>query len=151
MLPRSLALSLCLLVVTFVPALASDEKPGPIAAAAARAITPADAQMPSWAAERTEKRPIALSAMYGTYGALQVMDVVSTRRAIAAGATEQNPLVGRGDTGRLIAVKAAAGVSTIFFAERMWKRNKVGAVIVMAALNGASAAIVARNLRNARR
>jgi hypothetical protein len=48
-------------------------------------------------------------------------------------------------------VKAAAGASTIYFAERMWKKNRLGAVIVMAALNGATAAIVTRNQRNSRR
>ena len=88
--------------------------------------------------------------MYGSYAAIQALDIMSTRRAISAGAREQNPLMGGGNLGAMIGVKAAAGASTIFFAERMWKRNKVGAVVMMAALNGASAAIVARNQRNAR-
>jgi hypothetical protein len=78
------------------------------------------------------------------------MDVVSTRQALAAGALERNPLMKNGNMAAMIAVKAAAGASTIYFAERLWKKNRVGAVIVMAALNGASAAIVARNQRNAR-
>ena len=46
---------------------------------------------------------------------------------------------------------AAAGVSTIYFAERLWKKNRLGAIIVMAALNGAQAAVVAHNTHNVRR
>jgi hypothetical protein len=97
------------------------------------------------------KRPVTLTALYGTYASIQALDVVSTHRAIANGAQERNPLMRGGSVGTMIAVKAATGAATIFFAERMWKKNRVGAVIVMAALNGASAAIVARNQRNARR
>jgi len=97
------------------------------------------------------KRPVTLTALYGTYVTIQALDVVSTHRAIANGAQERNALMRGGSVGTMIAVKAASGAATIFFAERMWKKNRVGAVIVMAALNGASAAIVARNQRNARR
>jgi hypothetical protein len=93
---------------------------------------------------------MVLSALYGTYGTLQALDVVSTRRALAAGARERNPMMKGGNMTAMIAVKAAAGASTIFFTERLWKKNRVGAIIVMAALNGASAAIVAHNQRNAR-
>jgi hypothetical protein len=58
-----------------------------------------------------------------------------------------NPLLEHGGDARTIAVKAVAGAGTIFFAERAWKKNKVGAIVMMAALNGATAAIVARNAR----
>jgi hypothetical protein len=126
---RHLSLVAVLLLLTSATARAADE--------------------PIWAMPRTEKRPAALTALYGSYAALQVADVVTTRRAIAAGAREQNPLMGSGGTGQMIAIKAAAGASTIFFVERLWKKNKVGAVVVMAALNGATAAIAMRNARNA--
>ena len=33
-----------------------------------------------------------LPVLYGSYGLLQAMDIVSTKRAIAAGAHEANPL-----------------------------------------------------------
>ena len=123
----------------------------PLTAAVSRAAKEAAPEIAPWAVHEPEQRPKALLAMYGAYAGIQVMDVVSTRKAIAAGARESNPVMGDGNVGRMIAVKAATGVSTIYFAERMWKKNRVGAVIVMAALNGASAAIVARNQRNARR
>ena len=99
---------------------------------------------------QTPRRPVALATLYGTYGTLQVLAVVSTHRALAAGAQERNPIMKSG-TPSMIAVKAVTGASTIYFAERMWKKNRVGAVIVMAVLNGATAAVVARNQRNARR
>jgi hypothetical protein len=47
-------------------------------------------------------------------------------------------------------LKAATTASTIFFAERMWKKNKVGAVVMLAAINGATAAVSMHNMRNAR-
>lgn len=94
---------------------------------------------------------MALAALYGTYGTLQVMDVSTTRKALSSGARERNPLMNNGNLAAMVAVKAAAGASTIYFAERMWKKNRAGAVIVMAALNGVSAAIVAHNQHNARR
>ena len=123
----------------------------PIAAAVARAAKDAEPSVDLWTLSQTPRRPVTLAALYGTYGALQAMDVVTTRRAIAVGANERNPLMKNGNMAAMIAVKAAAGASTIYFTERLWKKNRVGAVIVMAALNGATAAIVANNHRHARR
>jgi hypothetical protein len=88
--------------------------------------------------------------MYGTYGALSVMDLVSTRKAVANGAFEANPLMGSGNTKQMLAMKAATGAMSIYFAEKLWKKNRVGAIVTMAAINGMTAAIVARNTRNAR-
>jgi hypothetical protein len=56
-----------------------------------------------------------------------------------------------GHVGTMIAVKAATGVSTMYITEKMWKKNRAGAVILMAAINGATAAVVAHNARNVRR
>jgi hypothetical protein len=155
---RRIAVTLMLLAGFSTAALAAEEpttaKTGtPLATAIVNAAkntgTPAASNL--WAIAQGPRRPVALSALYGTYGTLQALDVVSTRRAIAAGAQERNPLMKNGNVAAMVAVKTAAGASTIYFAERMWKKNRVGAVIVMAALNGASAAIVAHNQRNARR
>jgi hypothetical protein len=156
MLRRVAALTLVLMTGPATAVMASDSdnlqaQTAPIAAAVARAARSTDPTTNLWALSQNPKRPIALSALYGTYGALQALDVMSTRRALSAGAREGNPLMKSGSMGAMIAVKAAAGVSTIYFTEKLWKKNRVGAVIVMAALNGASAAIVAHNQRNARR
>jgi hypothetical protein len=48
------------------------------------------------------------------------------------------------------AVKAASTAASIYFAERAWKKNRRGTIVLMAIVNGAAAAVVARNLRNAR-
>ena len=155
MLRRIAALTLLLLAGPAMAAVAADADTGaksaaPIADAVARAARGDDMSAYPWASAEAPKRPVILAALYGTYGTLQAMDVVSTRQALAVGALERNPLMKNGNMAAMIAVKAAAGASTIYFAERLWKKNRVGAVIVMAALNGASAAIVARNQRNAR-
>ena len=125
----------------------------PLAEAIARAAKNADADagVNLWSLSQSPRRPAMLSTLYGTYGALQALDVVTTRRALAAGAREQNPVMNNGNMATMIAVKAAAGVSTVYFTERLWKKNRAGAIVVMAALNGVSAAIVAHNQRIGRR
>jgi hypothetical protein len=118
------------------------------AAAAARGV-PLSA--PQWAVERPQARPAALPALYGTYAALQVVDVYSTRKAIAAGAHEANAALRSGGTLGMVTMKAAAGAGTIYFADRAWKRNKPGAIALMLALNGATALVAARNIHNSHR
>lgn len=99
------------------------------------------------------RRPAALPIMYATLGALQALDVYSTRRAIGAGAREANPLMrsAAGGSGTMLAVKALSTAGTIYFTERAWKKSRKGAIVLMAAINGVTAAIAARNIRNARR
>ncbi len=97
-----------------------------------------------------EKRPAVLPVLYGSYATLQVLDFLSTRKAIQSGGHETNPVMGSGHAGQMIAVKAIGGAASIYFAERMWKKNRVGAVVTMALLNGATAAIVAHNTQVAR-
>jgi hypothetical protein len=123
----------------------------PMSSAIAKAAREAAFTIPAWAVDRAERRPAVLPALYGTYAALQGLDIYSTRRALSAGATEANPLLRSGGTARALAIKGAAGAATIFFAERAWKKNRAGAIVLMAALNGATAAIVARNAHNVRR
>lgn len=103
-------------------------------------------------AARAERRPTALPILYVSFGAMQALDVSSTTRALEAGAREQNPLLARfgGHLGATLAVKAATGVATVFVAERLWKTNRVGAIAVMVAANGVTAAVAAHNMRVAR-
>ena len=123
----------------------------PLTEAIARAARDAGPTVTFWTLSQTPRRPAALPVLYGGYAALQVMDVISTRRALAAGAREANPLMRSRSMGTTIAMKAASGAATVYFVERAWKKNRVGTIVLMAALNGASAAIVAHNTRNARR
>ena len=98
------------------------------------------------------KRPAILPALYVSLGAVQAWDAYATTAALRAGAREANPAVApfAGNTGALIGAKAAATVGTIFFSERLWKKNKVAAIVMLAAINGATAAVSMHNMRNAR-
>lgn len=101
----------------------------------------------------TVARPAALPALYASFAALQAADVYSTRRATAAGATEANPLMKPlgTRTGAVVAVKAAGAAAAIYFAERAWKKNRKGALVLMAVINGVTAGVVAANLKHAGR
>jgi hypothetical protein len=99
------------------------------------------------------KRPAILPALYASFGALQALDVYTTSAALRSGAREADPVMG-GLTGRqaqTIALKAATTAGTIFFVERLWKQNRVAAVVVLAVINGATTAVAMNNARNARR
>ena len=106
-----------------------------------------------WMTDRKDSRPAALTAMYASLAGLNALDVYSTRRAIDAGAREANPLMHRasGSTGTMLALKALSTAGTVFFAERAWKKSRKGTIVLMAVLNGVTAAVTARNLRHAAR
>jgi hypothetical protein len=90
--------------------------------------------------------------MYVSFAALQVMDAMSTSKALSAGATEANPAmagIARNRTA-LFAVKAGTAVATTFLVERIAKNHPRRAMIVMAVLNTAYAGIVMHNYRVAR-
>jgi hypothetical protein len=97
-------------------------------------------------------RPAALVPMYASFIALQGFDIYSTSKAVSRGAREANALMKpvAGKSAASIAVKAAASAGSIYFVERAWKRNRKGAVILMTALNVATAAVVAHNTRVAK-
>ena len=130
-----------------------NDTPGtaPLGDAIARAAKASDAPVTLWTLSQTPKRPGLLPVLYGTYAGLAVMDIVSTRKAISAGAHEANPLMKNGGMATSIALKAASGVGMVYVSEKMWKKNRVGAIVLMAAMNGVSAAVVSHNNRNAAR
>lgn len=96
------------------------------------------------------RRPVALPALYVTFAALQIADARSTFSAVGRSAQETNPLMGRGNQATAWAVKAATAASTIYFAERLWKKNRVAAIVLMAGINGSYAAIAVHNMKQAR-
>jgi hypothetical protein len=119
-------------------------------------VAEADSAFPSRLGEpralRTERRPGALPALYVSFGAVQILDVYSTRRAIDRGAVEANPVMKgfAGSSAAMLAVKSAATALSIYCAEKAWKRNRKVAVVLMAALTGATATVAAHNLRQGR-
>lgn len=93
-------------------------------------------------------RPAALVPLYASFATLQALDYASTTRALSRGTgTEANPMMRSIVENRaaFMAVKAGAAAGLIIASEKMWKKNRLAAVIFVAAANGAVAAIVARN------
>ena len=123
----------------------------PVTTASAQAATPLTSISRS-ARFDGPSRPAALPALYASTALLQALDAHSTMKAIGAGAHEANPVMKgvAGNKGALLAVKAGVAGATIFMAEKMWKRNPVGAVAMMAVVNSVNAFVVAHNYRVAR-
>ena len=91
-------------------------------------------------------------SMYASFAALQIMDGVSTRKALNNGAREANPALGgvAKNSTAMFAVKAGTAAATIFFAEKLAKKNPKRAAVLMAVLNVGYAAVVMHNYRVAR-
>ncbi len=141
----------CLIVRTSVAVMIGLIFSGSVAAAGLEdATVPA---IPAPQARITDaRRPAILPALYATLGVMQAWDAHSTLRALKAGAREANPIAGpfAGNSGSMLGLKATTTVSTIFFAERVWKKNRVAAIVLMTAINGATAAVAITNMRNSR-
>ncbi len=146
--PILMLVSLCL---SSLPAAAAETSEAMLAVTPALAAT--QPGPPAAALDYRVKRPAILPALYASFGAVQVWDVHSTSVAMQRGAREANAVMApfAGHPAQMIAIKAAATAGTVFFVERLWKHNRVAAVVVMAAINGATAAVAMNNVRNARR
>jgi hypothetical protein len=137
---RSIVAFLVLFVTT--PAFAAD-KADPLAPSAAVAA--------AWATEAARQGPssAALNALYGSYGALQTLDMVSTIKARQHGAREVNPMM-TGSYGQASATKVLLAAATLAGVKVIEKKNRKAAFVTMIALNVATAAIVVNNYKNAR-
>jgi hypothetical protein len=134
------------LVLSGSPVAAQDAKSASIGDAGL--VAPPPAAVEPWMLERPA--PKSLKVLYGSYAALQGLDVYSTAVALKAGAREANPLMDT-NTGSAIGLKAAMSLTTYYAVNKLGKKNRKGAVVVMAILNGVTAAVVANNLKNSRR
>lgn len=94
-----------------------------------------------------------LKVLYGSYTTLQVLDVTSTLEALNSGATEMNPVVRAtgGEMAKFVLLKAGTGAAVIALNRSLAKKNKGAAIVTMVVLNIATAAVVAHNMRTARR
>ncbi|MGE3276034.1 MAG: DUF5658 family protein [Vicinamibacterales bacterium] len=126
-------------------ATASAEPAGPALALAA----PADLQLPQAPRPQafTGSRPKVLPALYASLAVLNVMDALTTAKALGDGAVEANPVMQgvAGNTPMLFAVKAASTGASIWLAERLWKKNRAAAIATMVAVNGFMAVVVTHN------
>ena len=125
-----------------------DSKESPVGAAAQNPIDLARPGTDSGALSTSVRR-----SMYVSFAALQIMDAISTRKALSSGGTEANPAMSAltRNSAALFAVKAGTAAATTYFAERLSKNHPRAATVMMAVLNTAYAAVVAHNYRVARR
>jgi glycine/D-amino acid oxidase-like deaminating enzyme len=137
-----------MLLVFAAPAFASENGEGQL-------VAPSKAVADAWAREARQsaslKRPQkALNTLQITYAGLQAADMWTTIAARNNGAREVNPLM-YGSYAKGMAFKAAMSASTMLATRAMAKKNKKAAVVTMILVNGVTAAVVANNVRNARR
>ena len=154
---RTAAALMLTLTVSSLPARAADsENPTPAAPGGSTTAVAADLDLSRLAAaprpdaiNRRVVRPSALPALYVGFAGLQAFDFYSTRRALAQGGQEANPVM-KGIVGNPFAFAAVKGVMTVapmMIANRMWRTNRVGAIVTMVVANGAMAAVAANNAR----
>ena len=94
-------------------------------------------------------RPAALPALYISFAVLQGLDAHSTLTAVSAGGREVNPAVRDlvNQPASFVGAKIAATAGTLYLTERLWKKHRTAAVVLMVAVNTAYGVIVAHNYR----
>ena len=101
-------------------------------------------------AQQNAPSPTALKVLYGSYAVVSSADMLSTIVGRGRGAREINPLM-RANYGQAAVTKAAFAAGTILAVKAIGKKSRKGAVITMLVVNAGTAAVVANNVRNARR
>lgn len=116
----------------------------------AAATTPEPSAPEAWMVDRsTRPTSSAVKALFGSYLALQALDVYSTTAALKAGAHEANPIMDT-NPAQAMGIKALMGLTTYYTVHKMAKKNRKGAIVTMVILNGVTAAVVANNVKNSR-
>ena len=95
----------------------------------------------------TLSRPPVLLPLYVTFAALQMLDAHSTTTGLKNGVVEGNPVMApfASHTGALYATKIAATAATVYIGEKLWRKNRVAAIVMMVVVNSAYAVVVHRN------
>ena len=107
------------------------------------------AQPPEIALQRKLTDPAFVKKLYWAYVGLQAADVATTTVALRNGrGREGNPLLRdvADSPARLIAVKAATTVATIYTVERLRERHPMAATITLIAINAMLAAVTVNNI-----
>lgn len=139
---RCAAVALTFTMLTSVGAAAEDVKAG-------EPVAPSAAVAKAWAKEAGGSST-AVRSLLAAYAVTQGLDMTSTIMARRHGAVEANPSM-RGSYAQGMLTKAALGSVTMLAVRSLNKRHKKAAVVTMIALNAATAAAVANNMRNASR
>ena len=104
-------------------------------------------QEPSHPIADAVQRPPALIPLYASFAALQLVDMHSTWRALNHGAVEANPLLSgvAGNKAVLLTVKTAGTAGVIAVSERLRKKSRTAAVILMISANSGMTWVVEHN------
>lgn len=100
--------------------------------------------------EREERRPPALVPLYLSLIGLQIADGVTTVAAVRDhNARELNPAMRpfADSTVSLLLIKTSATAGTMYAVEKLWKKNRVAAVLTMIGVNAMYAVVVTNNVR----
>ena len=145
------AIVITMLVSITAPVMAQNAAPADTSADASALQSSAPQAAAAWSSQ-TPVRPQALVPLYISFGALQVLDVHSTSRALERGAFESNPMMSgfAGNSASLIAVKAGGAAVALWASEQLWKNNRVAAIGFMLAANAGMAWVVQHNYRAVR-
>lgn len=141
--PRTIAAAVAVTLLSFAaPAAAADPEPAAVDTTGIAAIDWSVPPPPAAAARGT-----LLPVLYVGFAGLNAYDAYSTTAAINAGAREHNPLVVSFADNRaaMWAMKGGVTAGSIFFAERLWKKNRKAAAISMMVISNSMMAIVAAN------
>lgn len=148
---RSAAVVVLSLTVFSVSAYGADEKASSAATPTAGFENVTRSAETDWPLRPTAigagRRPSVLPVLYVSLAALQGFDAYSTTTGLSRGAQEGNPMMRgvAGNSAAFWAVKAGSTAASIWFAERLWKTNRVGAIVTMVAVNSMMASVAARN------
>ena len=143
----------CVLVLAFFPAAAAKADQISVPTTFTQAVIAqqtAPTAPPVWTTRvvTAQKRPSSLIPMYASFAALQGLDYHSTTKALSSGVGQEgNPVMGAvvGNKGAFLALKAASTAGVVLVGEKLWKKNRAGAIVFMAIANGVMASVVAHN------
>ncbi|MBZ5556191.1 MAG: DUF5658 family protein [Acidobacteriia bacterium] len=150
------SIALAGLTLFTVPAIAADGDSAAATTGKATATTPpatsglagdVDWSLPPIQIGAATTRPAALSALYVSLAGLQAFDGYSTLQGVSRNAREGNALMqgAASHPAAFFAVKAVSAAVPMIIAERMWRTNRVGAIVVMVLANGVAGAVAANN------
>jgi hypothetical protein len=93
-----------------------------------------------------------LASLHATTMVAQMLDVHSTLQALDRGAVETNPVMGGlvKNKAAFVGVKAAMGAGLVLATHKMSKRNRIGAIVMSAAINGVYLYVAHHNYKVAR-
>jgi hypothetical protein len=149
---RTAAFALLLVVATALPVAAADALAADgsaVVAEAAPMASDVDWSLRPVRVGQVEQGRGALSGLYASLAALNVVDGLTTARGLRSGtATEANPLLGAAakNSGALWAVKAGSTAVSVVLAERLRRGGHRGqAMAVMILTNSVMATVAANN------